>query len=63
MRIHTNDCKILYVPRTREREREGNEEWVRLICAMLFLLLTYVIDIHCRYIYSEMVKCYVALSF
>ena len=21
MRIHTNDCKILYVPRTRERER------------------------------------------
>ena len=43
MRIHPNDCKILYVPRTREREREGNEEWVRLICAMLFLLLTYVI--------------------
>ena len=44
MRIHPNDCKILYVPRTREREREGKEEWVRLICAMLFLLLTYVID-------------------
>merc|ERR1711991_825470 len=55
LRINTNDCKILYVPRTREGESRKRRR-VHLICAMLF-------DTLYRSTLTEMVKCCVALSF
>ena len=59
MRIHTNDGKILYVPRTRERERRKRRMGPFDICYVV--PSSYIRD---RYTVCtlKMVKCCVALS-